>query len=139
LLGIFLAAYEIGANPLIATFFTLCVGASISLAWLPIISQPLENVGSIKCNGNGLANRSFKDQQIVCISAGKLLGGACLVWSDNPLPLLGGRSWFFLSLVGSFLVPSHLAVVSGERVAKRPGRIVGLWRKGGVVVCSLAC
>ena len=28
-------------------------------------------------------------------------------------------------------MPSHLAVVSGERVAKRPGRIVGLWRKGG--------
>jgi hypothetical protein len=60
--------------------------------------------------------------------------------SDNPLPLLRGRSWFFLSLVGPFLVTSHLTVVSRERVAKRPGRIVGLWRKGGgVVVCSLAC
>ena len=98
------------------------MGASISLAWLPILSQPLENVGSIKCNGNGLVNRSFKGLQIVCSSAGKLLGGACLVWSHkNPLPLLGGRSWFFLSLVGPFLVPSHLAVVRGEHVAKRSG------------------
>ena len=74
------------------------------------------NVGSIKCNGNSLANGSFKGQQIVCISAGNLLGGVCLVWSDNPLPLLGGRAWLFLSLVGLFLVPSHLAVVSKEHV-----------------------
>ena len=45
------------------------------------------------------------------------------------------RCALFLSLMGPFLLTSHLSVVSRECVTKRTDQIVGLWRKGRVMVC----